>query len=564
MAQSMAQSSTQLSVLPTSLPTTTTKFNVPVYLSWEMWTGNLNNDGKSDLFFLSRYNSKSDPTTLVSLVSGKNGYTVKQQKLDSESNTQSRLLLTDDFNRDGKADLMMYNSGAYSGSSGFSGVTPYFYSGNGKGDLAKTDKLSQAYSSVISDSGGASNGVGRQRDLTVAAKNITSGDINNDGYADLFVESTGAQNSLGHFLMGGAAGFTVDANNRLPDSLYLGPYASSGSATRYYSEKIIDVNRDGSKDLILGQLKGPQGDWAGSMIVFNDKKGYFNEANAVKLNSPDFNSGNTRTNDIAVTDINKDGLNDIVMLHQRYDQDGSGWGGTFLQVLIQTASKKFEDQSSKYVGGQDVWMAGDMPSAQHLTISDLNQDGYADIVLDYNNCYNLSESAPKAFINARGSKLVSLTSDQLYGDIDTGGAEIMPVNLNGDGLLDAAYMSYPNQESTDMNLMTTKGKLRPENLNVEMKNWMNKSNAPVNGTAKNDTLHVYAGDHKIDGKAGTDTLNVYSNFADCQLTVNSKTKSFNLQNSVYGTNDIYGVEFLQFRDQTIGLDYKNWSNYFVM
>ena len=93
---------------------------------------------------------------------------------------------------------------------------------------------------------------------------------------------------------------------------------------------------------------------------------------------------------------------------------------------------------------------------------------------------------------------------------------------------------------------------------------MNKSNAAITGTKKNDTLNVYAGDHKIDGKAGTDTLNVYSSYADCQLTVNSKTKSFNLQNSTYGTNEIYGIEFLQFRDQTIGLDYKNWTNYFVL
>jgi hypothetical protein len=300
------------------------------------------------------------------------------------------------------------------------------------------------------------------------------------------------------------------------------------------------------------------------MIVFNNKKGFFTETNAVKLNSPDFNSGATRVNDSAVTDINKDGLNDIVMLHQRYDQNGSGWGGTFLQVLIQTAPRKFEDQSSKYMGGQDIWMAGDMPSAQHLTMTDLNQDGYADVVPDYNNFYNLSESAPKAFINAKGSKLISLTSDQLYGDINTNGAEIMPVNLNGDGLLDAVYMSYPSMETTDINLMTTKGKLRPENISDELKNWMNKSNLPVNGTKKNDTLNVYAGDHKIDGKDGTDTLNVYSNFADCQITVNSKTKSFNLQNSIYGTNDIYGVEYLQFRDQTIGLDYKNWTNYSVL
>jgi hypothetical protein len=553
----------------TSASTTTTlKFNVPVNLSWEMWTGNINNDGKSDLFFLSRYGSQSDPMSMVSLVSGKSGYTVKQQALEGGSNTGARILLTDDFNKDRKSDLMMYNAGTYTYSSGgsyFNGVTPYFYSGNGKGDLVKTDQLSQAYNSVIGSAAGWGNGVGKQSDATIAAKTIASGDINNDGYADLFVESTGAQNSFGHFVMGGAKGFTIDTNNRLSDKLYLGDLeAHGGLPTRYFSEKIVDVNRDGSKDLILGQLKGPQGDWAGSMIVFNDKKGYFTEANAVKLSSPDFNSGHTRVNDSAVTDINRDGLNDIVMLHQRYDQDGSGWGGTFLQVLIQTASRKFEDQSAKYLGGQDIWMASDMPAAQHLTMSDLNQDGYADIVLDYNNLYNLNESAPKAFINARGSKLISLTSDQLYGDIDTNGAEIMPVNLNGDGLLDAAYMTYSNMESTDLNLMTTRSKLKPENASTELKNWMNKSNAPVNGTAKNDTLHVYAGDHKIDGKAGTDTLNVYSNFADCQLTVNSQTKSFNLQNSVYGTNDIYGVEFIKFQDQTIGLDYKNWSNYFVM
>ena len=136
-------------------------FNVPTLLSWQSWTGNLNNDGKADLFFLSDYVNQSDPMYLVTLISNSNSYTVKKTLLVSEEKTRDRIILIDDFNKDGNGDLVVFNQGIYSAANGFSGVTPYFYTGNGKGDLIKTDQLSQAYTAIISDSGGAPNGVGR-------------------------------------------------------------------------------------------------------------------------------------------------------------------------------------------------------------------------------------------------------------------------------------------------------------------------------------------------------------------------------------------------------------------
>jgi hypothetical protein len=445
-------------------------FNIPTLLSWQSWTGNLNNDGKADLFFLSDYVNQSDPMYLVTLISNSNSYTVKKTLLVSEEKTRDRIILIDDFNKDGNGDLMLYNQGVYTYypvGAFFKGVTPYFYTGTSEGDFARTDLLSDAYKSIIGTHwawGG--NGVAQQVDTTIAAKTITSGDINNDGYTDLFVESTGALNSLGHFVMGSAAGFSVDADNRLLDALYIGDRLGEGLPLRYYSEKLVDVDHDGFKDLILNQLRVIQGDWAGSMLIFNDGNGYFDATNSLKLNSPDFNSGHTRGNDCAVFDINKDGLEDILILHQKNDGYGASVSGTFLQCFIQTSPKKFEDQSSRYFGDQENWAKNGMPNAQHITLSDLNQDGYIDFAIDYDNGYNLNTYAPKAFINVKGSKFIALTSDQLYGKINTENREIMPVDLNGDNLLDGMYR-VENPTSETLKLLISQAPLQLSQINLD-------------------------------------------------------------------------------------------------
>jgi hypothetical protein len=83
-------------------------------------------------------------------------------------------------------------------------------------------------------------------------------------------------------------------------------------------------------------------------------------------------------------------------------------------------------------------------------------------------------------------------------------------------------------------------------------NWFNYSTAPVTGSAKNDTLKVYAGDKTVDGGKGTDTVVVLNKAKDCQLTFDSPGH-FTLVNNTEGTNKLLNCEYVQFVDTKVSL-----------
>lgn len=78
-------------------------------------------------------------------------------------------------------------------------------------------------------------------------------------------------------------------------------------------------------------------------------------------------------------------------------------------------------------------------------------------------------------------------------------------------------------------------------------NWLNYSTDDVNGTKKNDTLHVYAGDKKIDAGAGVDTVVIHTKAKDVSVQ-NLGSGHFSIDSVYTGHFDMYNAEYLKFDD----------------
>ena len=144
---------------------------------------------------------------------------------------------------------------------------------------------------------------------------------------------------------------------------------------RYLSSHLADVNGDGANDLILGQDE--TGGNEANKIFFNDGVGGFFDDRvfeiAPKIVGGDFYS---LTQDIQTFDINKDGLQDILLL-----QTTTSYEGWSIQMLIQQEDGSFVDEASSRLIGKteninEQW-------AQFLRIADVNGDGEDDIFLNF-------------------------------------------------------------------------------------------------------------------------------------------------------------------------------------
>ena len=126
--------------------------------------------------------------------------------------------VTGDFNGDGRNDLAVYDQGAYvdSESSGF-GNPPQLYLSRPNGTLRYSDRLAAAvrreHRRDPPDPPGPAIG-----DLHI--KMATTGDLDNDGDLDIWVESDGGHNMESHFAVNhGNARFTLDSGVRVTDKL---------------------------------------------------------------------------------------------------------------------------------------------------------------------------------------------------------------------------------------------------------------------------------------------------------------------------------------------------------
>ncbi len=239
-----------------------------------------------------------------------------------------------------------------------------------------------------------------------------AGDVNGDGYPDSIIgvsrDDTNGEDSGSALVLSGINGevlYNFYGDNALD---YFGGSVSSAG----------DVNNDGYDDVVVGTNKGyqyPSGDY---VKVYSGRDG-------IELYSFNGSGGNSYTFGYSVSDagdVNNDGYDDIIIGEPLADTTGmnsgqakvfSGKDGSILY--------SFDGDGWDYHLGIDVSDAGDV-----------NNDGYADVVVGSNGAY-LDGGSAKVFSGANGAILYEF----LGGTAKTFGVSVSGAgDMNGDGHTD--------------------------------------------------------------------------------------------------------------------------------
>ena len=213
---------------------------------------------------------------------------------------------------------------------------------------------------------------------------LDTGDVNNDGYDDIIIGSRGYPNSLDKGAVYVVYGPTTGKHNLDTDTN--ASFVGISNSDKFgYSVASGDVDNDGYDDIIIGSSKysGTEG---AVYIVYGPVKEYnyqnINQAAGTTWfgESSGDAIGGASTTGLAISDINKDGLGDIIIGSQLADYSGSTTGKTYLMYSPftnnvngsywnQTSSSGWQNDSTRDFMFQ-AWMSA--------ACADLDVDGDCD------------------------------------------------------------------------------------------------------------------------------------------------------------------------------------------
>ncbi|MFZ4414976.1 MAG: FG-GAP repeat domain-containing protein, partial [Bacteroidales bacterium] len=258
------------------------------------------------------------------------------------------------------------------------------------------------------------------RSVAVPHTGCVLGDFNHDGHADIVIGYEG-YNVQGSVTQGYAACFFGKADNSGIDTtqrLLFEGLSNSGN----FAHAIVkgDMNGDGTDDLIISAIH--DGEYAGRIYC------YFGGSSMDAIPDLMFSrSGSTILGYVSlkVADINGDGLDDIVTL------DMPGWNGCNLQVDVFAGNAVINLEPSFFKGFNGM---------NFLQATDINGDGFADVIGTSNNGLNCSANSPYKYITViKGRANYSMDSTVLIpflGELARPSNLINSVDVNNDGIKD--------------------------------------------------------------------------------------------------------------------------------
>ena len=247
---------------------------------------------------------------------------------------------------------------------------------------------------------------GRLRDVTstripqvrAATHNLAVADVNGDGLTDVLMCNIGCGRVGTQLFINEGGGRMRPASGLLPEETVY-PSGDVGYFTRasFTSAAFLDVDRNGTQDLLLGWGGGPNASADGAdWLLLNDGTGRFSRAAAAALPR---RAGDASwvTLSIDPADFDRDGWGDILL-----SLTASEYNNAFLQLLLNNGDGTFRDGSPAI---PQEWPSGGafLTSSAKASPVDINGDGWIDILATGN-------AGARLFMNQDGRSFLDLTA----------------------------------------------------------------------------------------------------------------------------------------------------------
>jgi Domain of unknown function (DUF4214)/FG-GAP-like repeat/RTX calcium-binding nonapeptide repeat (4 copies) len=475
--------------------------------------GDFNGDGNEDIIIVEQVGSgTADAPTQILLGNGKSSLVESSSTVFGGSapmlNPGGGRTLIGDFNNDGMSDIFQLE---------FGNDAPPFPGGKNALFLSSLSSktLANATSTLTQDSEGNHGG--------------SVGDVNGDGYLDVLVNTLSHGNKL---LINDGTGHFTDRSDLLPHPTVI-LYGASTLQSNTYSG-IVDVNGDRHPDIILGKWDSDSSTPT-SQVLLNDGSGNFSKSIPIPL--PTSGVYKEIVLDIKPIDLNGDSLPDLALSITSGGEANTVTGVVsstyyrtpYIQLLVNDGGGKFHDETAVRLPQA---LVGDSNWFYSLTVTDLNHDGFSDLVA------TSAGTIPSIVYLNRGNG----TFQDAWESVP--GGKTVAADVNSDGMTD--LITYDNGSISINQNTLPNGHIYKANFDGDH----------VVASSGNDVLISSIGDDILDGSSGIDTAKYDEkiiNFTIKKLNGEIITYTVKDKNGKYGNDTFTNVEALKFSDKTINL-----------